>query len=286
VIWVPDNADVSSDSVFGRSGDFVFLILPTDEDALNDELREDVLSRLYGALSGTKRGVRVANKDEGYVGAEKAVYEELFVRTKVTLRTQKNYCFTYLIQNDDPNCQNTLVTVGCEGKNKIAKARELALAVASSYQRNADQMQEVKDALYAEAKTGRVDGEVTEESSAPIVITEETGTQESSSSSFDDDASLLKIDAVVSIGRDTKDGDVLVFYWENEFAEPISLGVTSPSGEELEMRPESEGGFISFSVPGGESGKGWHVHGYTERALGAMAPLLFDAEEYANTFDF
>lgn len=276
VIWLPSDASVSGDKIFGRKSGLTYLILSVVQDSFNDNLRERILGELYEPVAGSRRGVSVARSETGYLGLEKVGYEELLVRTKVSLRTQKNYIFAYLIVNGSSDCDNTCVVVAAERRGEADAARDLLIGMAGSYQRFGNQRREVQEVLFNEAVLGG-------DSQETLLLEENSQSYESQKAATPEKE--LVIDSVISLGRQVQPGDVLVFMYENDFEDPTTLQVKSPSGTYLDAREGNGGGFYAFDVTESDGAEGWHIEGSTKRELGIMVPMLLTAEEYEAMLD-
>lgn len=287
VIWLPEGAEVSEESVRGLYDGISWAVLTTGETSFTDSLREEVIGAAISSVPGTGREARVTYSAEGYVGRETVRYEEMRVREKVSLRTRDGYFFTYLLRAE--NGAGIVISASCDGSAAVAGTRELLYSIASSFQRGDEQDASVREAILREAKTGSVTGELDENL---LYETDEGGGSETDGvetvlpdETFGGDDGLLVIDAPFEFAKKAKNGWVVVITWTNKSVSPTELYVETPSGEILSFdEGQSLDGTRVFFVTGDEEPSGWRLFGRTERQMGDTYPMLYSAEEYADAY--
>jgi len=274
VIWLPEGADFSRESVKGIKEGILWLVLPAESTSFDSTLRADIIKETSSKIPGTSDNMAVTCSLEGYAGKECAIYEEMHVREKVSLHTRNGYFFNYLIRL--PGGSGVIVSTSCDGAEGVQKARELAKSIAFSVQRRDEQDSVIQEAIRREAMTGSVTGE-------DLLGLGGTADEEENSPEEDlrSSENLLEIDGEFSFSRDAESGDMIYVAWENKSASPKRLQVVCPSGEILSEDEELGGAdYKVFWVLSEETASGWRLIGETSRLLGETCPQLMTYEEY------
>ncbi len=308
VIWLPTGAEVSKEVVKGTYGNVSWIVLTTENASIDDSIRNSILKETIANVPGTSKNVHLLCMEEGYAGRERAIYEEMHVREKVSLHTRNGYFFTYLIHT--MNGTGVVVSTSCDGSKNVSEARELARSIAYSLQRNDEQEEEVKMAIFREAKTGSVTGDLSEEETDMFYNFSNENLQPpsayeenlSEAGNFSEAGNLpeagnfpearnfsetgsLEINSGFSLLREVKCGEAIVISWENTRAVPTRLMIISPSEEIL--YPDEELGLTGtyvFWATKDEPSQGWILVGETERMLGNTYPSVKTQEELVSQY--
>ena len=261
VLWLPMGVKVTEEGASGSVDGISYAVFLSDSFLFDDSLRENILASMLSFVPGTGRKSAVTGSSEGYLGREKARYEEMSMRGKVSLHTRSGYVFSYLLQTGSGEA--VVITSSCEGTEDVPKARDLAKRIGLSFQRGTDQDEEVRRAVYDAAQAALASGE-------------EATAQEDGGEA---------VNYLLSLDQGGETGSVLVVTWKNASVRPGELAAVSPGTRVLPEEEEQAGrGRAVFYRTEAEDAGEWEIVGISKDELTGISGRILSRSEFEEEF--